>query len=155
QIDAIRKRWGYVNDAACVDRVGDEFRACVGKRAPRGAERHYYSIKAPLTSFLAVPGYALESLISGGDVDRDRALWLSRLAAAILPLLLFFGLFRRFLWETTESSFAADALFWGVALGSSLMAYTYLLVSHATAAASAFTAFALLYRARHEGPDAP
>ncbi|MCA9536784.1 MAG: hypothetical protein KC593_24045 [Myxococcales bacterium] len=54
-----RARWGWVNDAACVDRLVDGTLAPCDGRAPEGAERAYYSVKAPGASFLGVPGYAV------------------------------------------------------------------------------------------------
>lgn len=154
RIDMPRTRWGYANDAACVDVAQEEHRPCIGRDPAAGFERRLYSIKAPLTSFLALPGYALEYAWSGGHVDRDRALWLCRLSGTLLPMLAFFVFCFRFFRESTEEVFAADAAFWGLGLGSALLAYSYLLVSHATAAAAAFTAFACLYRARRSGQAA-
>ena len=64
-IDAIRARWGWVNDAAVY-------------------EGHVYSVKAPGTSLMGVPGYWLYRRwcdLRGAPLDRTTALWVVRMSA--------------------------------------------------------------------------
>jgi hypothetical protein len=132
EIDTLRARWGYVNDAAT-----------------HGG--HVYSVKAPGTSLLAVPGYAAyRALMSalGRPFDRTQALWVCRLVATILPTLLFLAWFHRWLSRRGYHPVLRDATFFSVALGSMLYGYGMLLVSHTLSAATAFGAFMLLYDAR-------
>ena len=130
QIDEIRDRWGWVNDAAV-------------------HHGHVFSVKAPGTSLLGVPAYALYHW--GGGDDRTTALWLCRVTASILPVLVFLFYFHAWLGRRTEHPSLRDATFVSVALGSLLFGYALLYVSHTLSAASAFGAFMLLFDARHEG----
>ena len=142
QIDTIRARWGWTNDAACVDRLPDRTQACSGYRPPDGAERHYYSVKAPGLSLLGVPFYWMY-LQFADQVERVEAVWLLRVFANILPLLFFIFLFHRWLLRRFRTEVAhLGAL--GVALGTCVLAYGYLFVSHSLSAATAFGAFALI-----------
>ena len=137
EIDALRERWGYVNDAAVHD-------------------GHHYSVKAPGSSLLAVPGYALYRglcALSGHAFDRTEALWCARFAGAIVPTLAFLWWLCVWLRRRSESTVLADCCFYSVALGSLLYGYGMLLVSHTLSAAAAFGAFMLLRDAR--AVDAP
>lgn len=129
RIDSMRARWGWVNDAAV-------------------REGHYYSVKAPGTSFLGVPGYALYRALAGDRFDRTEALWASRVTGSILPTLLFLFFFHRWLGRRTAHPPLRDLVFLSVAFGSVLLGYAYLFASHATVAACAFGAFMVLYEAR-------
>lgn len=132
-IDAIRERWGWVNDAALY-------------------EGHVYSVKAPGTSFLGVPGYWLYrrwTELRGVELDRTTALWAVRMTGSALPMLVFLFFFHRWLGARGGPPIVRDGVFLSVALGSLLLAYATMFVSHATSAASAFGAFMLLERARH------
>ncbi|MGD8859848.1 MAG: hypothetical protein PVI30_07540 [Myxococcales bacterium] len=131
-IDGPRKRWGWVNDAARKD-------------------GHTYSVKAPGTSLLGVPGYALYLGACGlldRPFDRIEVLWVLRLTASILPSLLALYLFHRWLSRQGHPPALRDAAFFSVALGSNLYAYGMLFVSHTASAIAAFAAFALLHDAR-------
>jgi hypothetical protein len=131
-INGIRKRWGWVNDAAV-------------------REGRYYSVKAPGTSLLGVPAYAAYHWIAGDDLDRTTALWLVRFTATILPTLLFLFFFHRWLGARTGHAVVRDTVFLSVALGSFLLGHTFLFASHTPSAAAGFGAFMLLYDARHRG----
>lgn len=126
-IDGMRRRWGWVNDAARYD-------------------GHLYSVKAPGTSWLGVPAYAGFRWLSGGGAapDRHAALYFCRLVASTLPMLAFFYLLHRFLVRTGASALAREVVFFSVALGSLLYGYSLLFVSHALSAAAAMTALVLL-----------
>ncbi|MBK8169023.1 MAG: hypothetical protein IPK60_01610 [Sandaracinaceae bacterium] len=130
RIDDVRARWGWVNDA--------------GVR-----EGHYYSVKAPGTSMLGVPGYFLYYNCAN-EFDRTTALWVCRATATMLPTLLFLLFFYRWLRKRSKSGVAAEAVFYSVALGSLLYGYGMMFVSHTQSAASAFVAFALLAEAREK-----
>ncbi len=136
-IDGIRKRWGWVNDAAELD----------GK---------HYSVKAPATSFLALPAYAAYYHANAGkqdargrpwEPDRITTTWLMRLAGSIAPMLLFFWFLLPWLGRRTPSPVLRDAIWCSLAVGSCLYAYTLIFVSHAVGAAAGFGALMLLSRA--------
>lgn len=131
-IDAIRERWGWVNDAAVYeDRV--------------------YSVKAPGTSLLGVPGYWLYRRfcdLRDVPLDRTTALWAVRVTGSTLPMLVFLFFFHRWLRDRGAPAVVRDGVFLSVALGSLLYAYAIMFVSHTTSAATAFGAFMILERAR-------
>ncbi len=141
-IDGMRKRWGWVNDAAVHD-------------------GHVYSVKAPGTSLLGLPGYAgylYGSRLLEKPYDRTTALWVCRVTASIVPTLLW--LFFLYLWLGSQAShpLVRDCVFASVALGSLLYGYGMLFVSHSLSAVAGFGAFMMLYRARRErctDPGAP
>jgi hypothetical protein len=137
EIDSLRARWGYVNDAAVRD-------------------GHVYSVKAPAASWLAVPAYAAYGAIGRAldrPFDRTEALWACRLFASIIPTLVFFWFLYGWLARHATHPVLRDAVFFSLALGSLLYGYGMLLVSHTQSAATAFGAYMLLFDA-HER-DAP
>ncbi len=157
EISALRARWGWVNDAACVERhaAGADApramqRPCEGRRTPAGWTRHYYSVKAPLTSLLALPGYALHRAISGDAMDRHTSLYVCRLFSSVLPLLAFFVYFAAALEREGLSPPVRDATLVSLAFGSVFYGYGLAMLSHSLAGASAFVAWDLLRRARLE-----
>jgi hypothetical protein len=136
-IDSQRARWGWVNDAAV-----------------NGG--HVYSVKAPGTSLLGVPGYAayrygVKQL--GRGFDRTEALWVCRFTASILPTLIWLFFFYRWLGKRTRHPLLRDCAFLSVALGSLLYGYGLLFVSHSLSAAAGFGAFMILYDERRAPPD--
>lgn len=134
-IDEVRNVWGWVNDAAVY-------------------EGHYYSVKAPGTSLLGVPGFWLYAQITelrGQEVDRVVALWMVRMTGSALPMLIFLYFFHGWLSDRRAPPVLRDAVFISVALGSLLYAYSLIFVSHALSAATSFGAFMILERARHRG----
>ncbi len=139
EIDAMHARFGWVNDAA------------------RHAG-HEYSVKAPGTSLLAVPGYALylgTARLLGRPYDRTEALWACRLFASILPTLLWLFWLHRWLSRRGYHPVLRDAVFFSVALGSLLYGYGMLMVSHTLSAVSAFGAFMLLCDVRERAEPCP
>lgn len=135
QIDEMRARWGWCNDAATYD-------------------GHFFSVKAPGSSFLGVPGYALYYAWTrqvGAPVNRTTALWWTRLSGSILPSLLFWFFFYRWLARRGGSPVVRDAIFLSLAIGSPLYAYGMMFVSHTLSAAAAFGAFMILFDARRRG----
>lgn len=157
RIDAIRARWGWTNDAACVDRFADgRVAACELPLPAPGAERHYYSVKAPLGSFLGVPGYAMARAIRGDALTYEEATLACRVGGAVLPALLLLLLLRRHFEEDLEGgALSRDAAFFALALGSVVLGYALMFVSHSVAALAAFASFARLSRARRSGTIAP
>lgn len=134
-IDGMRERWGWCNDAATYD-------------------GHFFSVKAPGSSFLGVPGYALYyhwTRAVGAPVNRTAALWWTRLSGSILPSLLFWLFFYRWLSRRGGSPVVRDAIFLSLAVGSPLYAYGMMFVSHTLSAAAAFGAFMILFDARRSG----
>ena len=129
-IDAERKRWGWVNDAA----------------AYKG--RHF-SVKGPATSLLGIPGYAAAwawGKAQGKPTDRHLALWLCRLTGSILPALAFLWFLLPWLGRRCGSAVLRDATWLTVAVGSLFYGYALIFVSHSLAAASGFSALMLLSR---------
>ena len=151
EISRFRARWGWTNDAACVDHAPDGTLAPCSGRTERDHHRRYYSVKAPLASWMAVPGYAIARALRDAPMQRDDGLWWMRLFASGLPMLAFFVFFHRWLGARVRSPVVRDATFVATALGSVLLGYSWMLASHSTSAASAFLAFALLFDA-HRGP---
>jgi hypothetical protein len=138
EIDALRARWGWVEDAAIHD-------------------GHVYSVKAPGTSLLGVPGYAAYrygTKLLNMEFDRTTALWICRLTASILPSLLFLYFFYIWLSRQTRHPLLRNAVFFSVALGSLLYGYALLFVSHTLSAAVAFGAFMILYDSRRNPSNA-
>ncbi|HJL03548.1 MAG TPA: hypothetical protein RMH85_12965 [Polyangiaceae bacterium LLY-WYZ-15_(1-7)] len=160
EISGMRRRWGWVNDAACVEWTPeDEPIPCEGARAPAGHTRRYYSVKAPLSSWLGLPGYLLAQALKGTEgppasPTSPAHLWAMRLFASGLPMMLFFGFFYGWLGARVRSAVIRDAVYVATALGSCLLGYAYLFASHSTSAAAAFTAFALLFDAQRAPPHA-
>ena len=155
-IDGMRRRWGWTNDAACVDAAPEGPRPCEGPRPPVGATRTHYSVKAPGTSLLGVPAYAAARLVDGeGPPSLGSRVWLLRVFGSALPLLLFLVALERFLRREAREPALAALVFLSLALGSPLLAYGLLFVSHAISAAAAFAAFMLLTRARRRGAARP
>ncbi|MBK8173606.1 MAG: hypothetical protein IPK60_25165 [Sandaracinaceae bacterium] len=130
QIDEVRARWGWVNDAGVRD-------------------GHFYSVKAPGTSMLGVPGYFLYYTFAK-NFDRTTALWVCRATASMFPTVLFLVFFYRWLRRRAKSGVLAESVFYSVAIGSLLYGYGMMFVSHTQSAAAAFVAFALLAEAREK-----
>lgn len=134
RIDEVRRRWGWTNDAAVY-------------------EGRYYSVKAPGTSLLGVPvywAYRTGCDLVGAELDRVVALWLARVFASIVPFLIFLWWFRKWLDGRVEP-LAADVATVAIGLGSMLLGYALLFVSHTTSALVAFGSFMIL----HRRPGAP
>lgn len=135
EIDEMRSRWGWVNDAAL-------------------HHGRVFSVKAPGTSLLGVPGYALYyygNQALDAEPDREVGLWVCRVTASILPTLAFLFFFYGWLDRETRHPVARDAVFLSVALGSMLFGYALLFVSHTLSACVAFGAFMILREARRLG----
>ncbi|HEX4621703.1 MAG TPA: glycosyltransferase family 39 protein [Myxococcaceae bacterium] len=121
--------WGPVGDLACFD----------GK---------FYSSKAPLLSFAAVPVYWVLRSFSGGtpaSVPEIPHVFWSRFFLTVLPTLALLLLIWRFL-RAYVSEEIADGLTATYALGSLAFSYSLLFMSHQTTAVLLFAAFYPLWR---------
>jgi len=137
-IDGPWRRWGWVNDAALHH----------GKR---------FSVKAPGTSLLGVPGYSAYLALAGladRPFDRAAALWVCRVSASALPMLVFLVWLGGWLSRRMMGALARDAVGLSMGLGSLLFGYALLFVSHTTSAVCAFAAFGLLWDLRDRVPGA-
>lgn len=163
EISTFRRRWGWTNDAACVQKPNPdpppnappiegaptEPGPCEA-RAP-GTVREYYSVKAPLMSWLGVPAYAFRWWMHGESLDLARTFWWMRATASGIPMAIFFWFFYGWLGRRTRYPLLRDTVYVGTALGSVLLGYAYLFVSHSLSAAAAFGAFMLMDRAQDRG----
>lgn len=113
--------------------------------------REYYSVKAPLMSWLGVPAYALRYWMHGESLDLGRTYWWMRATASGIPMAIFFWFFYGWLGRRTRYPLLRDTVYVGTALGSVLLGYAYLFVSHSLSAAAAFGAFMLMDRAQDQG----
>ncbi|MEM9070772.1 MAG: hypothetical protein AAGE52_19850 [Myxococcota bacterium] len=151
EISTFRRRWGWTNDAACVQwpEDGEAPEPCA--RFRRGSTRKYYSVKAPFTSWLGVPAYAAIRALYGDTASPPTVYWWLRVTASGIPMAVFFWFFYGWLGRRTRFPLLRDAVYLSTALGSVLLGYAYLFVSHSVSAAAAFGAFMLLARGREEG----
>ena len=89
---------------------------------------HTYSNKAPGSSMLAVPVYAVAKLF--GDPPLAVLMWLFRVFAGIVPALAFLALLDRFLARFTGDEAIRRLAIVAYALGSMAMTYSVLFYSH-------------------------
>ncbi len=103
---------------------------------------HSYSNKAPGSSMLAIPVYALISAVAG-EPDLAASVWICRVTAGIAPTLLFLALLFPFLARFAPSPAVRRLVLVGYALGSMAMTYSVLYFSHQLGAIFAATAWIL------------
>ena len=164
EISNQRRTWGWVNDAACTQpaRAGvdgfeeGELMYCEGRP---GGPRRYYSVKAPLTSWLGIPGYMIAKWLGGEELKKSSAIWWVRLFGTGIPCAIFLFFFYGFLGRVTSSPMARDLSFLAFSLGSVFLGYSYLFASHSTSAVAAGGGFMVLAhfhskKKRHTG-EAP
>jgi hypothetical protein len=113
---------------------------------------HQYSNKAPGSSMLAAPPYWLVRTIAG-EPDLATAMWICRLAAGIVPMLVFLGVMYRFLARWVPDPALRQLVCVAYGLGSMAMTYSILFFSHQLGAICACTAwiFALQAAERERG----
>jgi hypothetical protein len=129
EINQALQDYGYVGDLSVKD----------GK---------YYSSKAPLLSFAAVPLYAALRVVGGGfryAVAEVPLVFFSRLLLTVLPTLVMLWGVRRFL-RAYVSPGVADAVTVTYGLGSLAYSYSLLFMSHQTTAVLLFGSFYALWR---------
>jgi hypothetical protein len=102
---------------------------------------HQYSNKAPGSSMLVVPVYAAVRAVAG-EPSLAATMWLCRVVAGVVPMLLFLVLLDRFLARWAEAP-ARRLVLVGYALGSMAMTYSILYISHQLAAVCAGAAWIL------------
>lgn len=93
------------------------------------ARGHQYSNKAPGSSMLAVPGYALLRLVDP-DPSLAASVWVCRVVAGILPMLAFLLLLARSLERFAPTPAIRRLVLVAYALGSMAMTYSILFYSH-------------------------
>jgi len=113
-IDTGVKRWGGTADVS------------------PGRDGHSYSNKAPGSSLLVVPIYALVRLV--GEPSLGKTLWICRVVAGVIPALLFLLLLWRFLERYAPDEAVRRLVLIAYALGSLAMTYALLFYSHQLAA---------------------
>ncbi len=148
-INETLRHYGMVGDLSCVAvaMVGGErvLARCVGERPPGPViEQWYYPSKAPLTSFLAAPVYAVLKRIQD-PVPELAQVFFSRLFVTVLPSLWLLWLLRRFLREVVSSD-TADALTVTYGLGTMALSYAESFMSHQLTAVLLFAAFYAAWR---------
>jgi hypothetical protein len=149
RIDDIVERQGWVNDMA---KVPDR----------HGPGHHYYSVKAPAVSFMALPPYWAFTKVAprlGHPVPtitspvEDRAWWLrtatwvNRLFAVQIPCFLFLVWFERYLRAFSPDATLRLSAVAAAGLGTNYVAYTLMFASHALYAVAAFASFGITERA--------
>lgn len=97
------------------------------------SQGHLYSNKAPGSSLLVVPVYAVVSLI-GGPPSLSTAMWLCRVVAGVIPALLFLWLLWGFLARFAPDPAIRRLVLIAYGLGSLAMTYAILYYSHQLAA---------------------
>jgi hypothetical protein len=95
---------------------------------------HQYSNKAPGSSMLVVPVYAAVRAVAGGEPGLAATMWLCRVIAGVLPMLLFLALLDRFLARWAAEAAVRRLVLVAYALGSMAMTYSILYISHQLAA---------------------
>src|SRR5690348_16154048 len=102
---------------------------------------HQSSNKAPGSSMLGVPAYAAVRAVAG-EPSLAATMWLCRVIAGVIPMLLFLPLLARFLarWAAPP---AVRLVLVAYALGSMAMTYSILYISHQLAAVCVGTAWIL------------
>ncbi len=108
-IDRGVKRWGKTVDVA-------------------DAGGHSYSNKAPGSSMLVAPVYAVVSLF--GEPTLDFTVWLCRIFAGVIPTLLFLRLLSRFLERFAPDEPVRQVVLVAYALGSMAMTFSVMFISH-------------------------
>jgi hypothetical protein len=149
RIDEPVQLYGWVNDMAKVPSKED-------------GQPHYFMVKAPLSVYLGLPGYAIFSKVVAPALghhlptektsQEERLWWLRgstwalRLFASNLPCFLFLVWFERYLRAFSPDPSIRYAAVAACGLGTNYLAYTHMFASHAQYAAAAFLAFALTER---------
>jgi hypothetical protein len=90
---------------------------------------HQYSNKAPGSSLLAVPAYALVRAVAG-EPGLGATLWLCRVVAGVVPMLAFLWLLWQFLARFAPDPGVRRLVLYAYAFGSLAMTYSILFYSH-------------------------
>jgi hypothetical protein len=114
---------------------------------------HSYSNKAPGTSFLTAPFYALLRL--GGEPTIHTTVWLGRVITGLLPTLLLLALLPGVLARFGVGPPAAQLTLVTYALGSMALPFSYLYISHQPSAVALALAWILAQKVADSVPRAP
>ena len=117
---------------------------------------HFYSNKAPGSSFLAVPAYLLlkgAAGLTGSPPTLAQMTWAFRVATGIVPALLFLLLLWRFTARFASEPGARATALAGYAAGSMAMIYAILFVSHQLSAVCIASAWILSVWVVEDGRD--
>ena len=116
---------------------------------------HQYSNKAPGSSLIVVPVYAVVRWIAG-EPSLATTLWISRITSGVIPALLFLWLLWGFLEREVPDLAIRRLLLLAYALGSMAMTYSILFFSHQLAAVCIGSAWILMtdVTERRRGPVA-
>jgi hypothetical protein len=137
-IDSGVRRWGVTADVS-------------------RAHGHYYSNKAPGSSFLAVPGYlvlgAVKTIQGVDEPSLAEMFWVSRFTTGVLPSLLFLWLLSHFLRRFSGPDGVRMAVI-GYGLGSMALTYSILFIAHQLSAVCIGTAYILGVWVAEDGRDA-
>ena len=152
-INQTLRQYGMVGDLSCVavamvDGQRKPVR-CVGEPPPGPiVEQWYYPSKAPLTSFLAAPIYAVLKRVQD-PVPELAQVFFSRLFVTVLPSLWLLWLLRRFLREVHNGEFA-DVLTVTYGLGTMAFSYAESFMSHQLTAVLLFATFYAAWRTERQ-----
>lgn len=150
RIDDYMSSYGAVNDTARVP-------------SPDGKEHHFYSVKSPGVSFLAVPVYWLLTkvapLIKAKPTPPDAPVtmqeriawlrtttWALRLFVVQIPCALFVVWLEKYLRGITRDDVLRFSAVTAACLGTNYLAYTNIFASHALCGVAAFVTFGLIER---------
>jgi len=140
---SVYDRWGYVNDKALVcDDPTLKPPDCAGT---------LYSAKAPGTSFLAYPFYALYASVADileRQPSMDGIILYLRLMVVVIPSLLMLVALRRFGMAMKYDPVLVDLAVAGVALGSMVLTYSHMLAGHQISTYLLFLAFLAAWKRR-------
>ncbi len=117
---------------------------------------HTYSNKAPGSSMLAIPAYALLKFaksLTNSEPKLAELTWTFRIFTGVLPTLLFLVLLWRFLGRFAGKPHTRRLLLVGYGLGSMAMTYSVIFVSHQLAAICIASAYILAVWVIEEGLD--
>jgi hypothetical protein len=91
---------------------------------------HQYSNKAPGSSMLAVPVYAVAKWVGGEEPSLALTMWICRVFTGVVPTLLFLLLLARFLPRYSDRPDHQKLVLVAYAIGSMAMTYSILFISH-------------------------
>jgi hypothetical protein len=111
------------------------------------ARGHQYSNKAPGSSMLAAPFYALAKAMNGAPPSVATTIWICRFSTGMVPTLLFLLLLETFLRRFTRNEGTVRWVVVSYALGSMAMTYSTLFISHQLSAVAIASGWILLMRA--------
>lgn len=143
----------FDNGTARIDRTIGEL-GDLGTNDVATRDEHVYSVKAPGLAAAVLPGYAVVKAIGVRTTgDPQRVLWMLTLLGGVLPA---FALLLLVAWagNRLEPGYGVPAAV-TLGLGTLILPFAPLLLSHVLSAAMLFGAFALLWRERGRTSQLP